>query len=578
MTSLRPENPLIVQGDRSIVVEVDHPRYAEVRDRLARFAELEKSPEHLHTYRLSPISIWNAAALGISAAEIQSFLEANARYPLPKSLADELARWHARYGSLALERVASGPKAGQLALVGRDPAVLAEVCAQKSVAAFSRGAVDGGFLLDDVNRGVIKQVLIDLGYPVEDLAGYLEGARLETGLRSETATGREFSLRGYQREAADVFYAGGSARGGSGVIVLPCGSGKTIVGLGVMATLSTDTLILTTNTAAVHQWRTEILDKTTLRAQDVGEYTGETKDLRPVTVTTYQMLTYRRDRSGPFQHFGIFGQRDWGLVIYDEVHLLPAPVFSVTASLQARRRLGLTATLVREDGQESRVFSLIGPKRYDVPWKVLERQGFIATAICREIRVPMDSAGAGVYAASGARAKFRVASENGRKLEVVEALLARHRGDHVLILGQYLDQIRGMAAALGAPLITGATPNDEREQLYAAFRAGTIPVLVVSKVGNFAIDLPDANVAIQVSGTFGSRQEEAQRLGRILRPKPDGRPAVFYAVVTGDTREREFAEKRQRFLTEQGYSYEILDAEHLLAQGGATAAHLDPHP
>jgi DNA excision repair protein ERCC-3 len=566
VSGLRAENPLIVQSDRSIVVELDHPRYGEVRDFLARFAELEKSPEYLHTYRVSPVSIWNAAALGIAASEILGFLEENARYAVPRSIGEEIGRWHRRYGALALERLREGPQAGALALGGRDPAVYAEARALKGIERFVRGERPGGFLLDEGDRGTVKQFLIDRGFPVDDVAGYLEGAALEVELRPT------FSLRAYQRDAADAFHAQGSARGGSGIVVLPCGSGKTIVGLAVISLLHTDTLILTTNTAAVHQWKAELIDKTTLGARSVGEYTGAVKDLRPVTVTTYQMLTYRRSRDGPFQNFAIFGKRDWGLVIYDEVHLLPAPVFSITASLQARRRLGLTATLVREDGQETRVFSLIGPKRYTLPWKVLERQGFIAKAICREVRVPLDEADSRRYAAAGPREKFRMASESRAKEEVVRSLLARHGGDHVLVLGQYLSQLRELARELGAPLLTGKTPNPEREALYAAFRAGTIPVLIVSKVGNFAIDLPDANVAIQVSGTFGSRQEEAQRLGRILRPKADGRPALFYALVSADTREREFAEKRQRFLTEQGYSYEIATAERLLGEREARKA------
>ncbi|HKD99910.1 MAG TPA: DNA repair helicase XPB [Planctomycetota bacterium] len=560
MTALRAENPLIVQSDRSIVVEIDHPRYEEVRDRLGRFAELEKSPEYLHTYRVSPVSIWNAAALGVRAEEIVGFLRDNARYPIPESVAAEIEKWHARYGALSLERHAPAAGAGgngRLCLRPRDAAAGAEVRALAGLDAFLAGEANGSLLVDDAHRGTIKQFLIDRGWPVDDVAGYLDGAPLAIALRPA------LEVRAYQREAADAFHAGGSARGGSGVVVLPCGSGKTIVGLAVMARLRTDTLVLTTNTAAVHQWKAEILSKTSLEPSEVGEYTGEVKDLRPVTVTTYQMLTYRKHRDAPFHHFAIFGQRDWGLVVYDEVHLLPAPVFSVTASLQARRRLGLTATLVREDGQESRVFSLIGPKRHALPWKVLERQGFIATALCREVRVPLDEDTARTYAAAAPREKFRIASESESKLATVAALVARHRGDHVLVLGQYLDQLRTLAERLHAPLITGKTPNAERESLYAKFRSGRIPVLVVSKVGNFAIDLPDANVAIQVSGTFGSRQEEAQRLGRILRPKTDGRPALFYAVVSADTREREFAEKRQRFLTEQGYAYEITTAERM---------------
>jgi len=564
LTEIRLENPLIVQSDRTVLVEVDHPRYEEVRDRLGRFAELEKSPEHLHTYRISPISIWNAAALGTPLDEILGFLQSQARYPVPRSISEEVTLWHRRYGALALERIHSGEHAGDLLLVARNDEIHEEIRKRRAALKLLIDSEQPrAHRVREDDRGAVKQLLTELGFPVEDLAGYRDGARLEFTLRDTTQTGKPFGLREYQRDAVDAFHAQGSARGGSGVVVLPCGAGKTVIGLGAMERLRTCTLILTTSAAAVHQWRAEILDKTSLRPEEVGEFTGERKDLRPVTVTTYQMLTYRRSKTGPFQHFAIFGDRDWGLVIYDEVHLLPAPVFSVTAGLQARRRLGLTATLVREDGQESRVFSLIGPKRYALPWKVLERQGFIATALCREVRVPLELSVARDYTDADKREQFRIASENPAKLDTVRRLLARHSRDHVLILGQYLDQLHELSRRIGAPLITGATPNEEREQLYGAFRRGENPVLVISKVGNFAIDLPDANVAIQVSGTFGSRQEEAQRLGRVLRPKPDGRPALFYTIVSGDTREREFAEKRERFLTEQGYTYEILEASHL---------------
>jgi DNA excision repair protein ERCC-3 len=559
MTQFRSENPLIIESDRAVLVEVDHPRYEEVRDRLLRFAELEKSPARIHTYRISPISIWNAAALGVTAEEILKFLEANSRYGLPKSVLEKVTTWHKRYGALVLERLKTGRHAGKLAIVARDAGVLADAKKKKSLEAYLTEEFEGGFLVGEEQRGAVKQALTDLEYPVEDLAGYVAGAPLAMSFRAVTRGGIPFQVRQYQIEAVDAFHAGGSARGGSGVIVLPCGAGKTVVGLLAMTRLSVATLVLTTSAAAVHQWRNEALDKTDLGPDDVGEYTGERKDFRPVTITTYQMLTYRRNRDGGFRHFGIFDERDWGLVIYDEVHLLPAPVFSITAGLQARRRLGLTATLVREDGNEPRVFSLIGPKRYEAPWRQLERQGYIATAICREVRVQLAPGTAERYTDASRRERFRIASENPAKLGAARALLESHRNDHVLVLGQYLQQLHHFARELGAPLITGSTPNDERERLYEAFRRGTIPVLLVSKVGNFAIDLPDANVAIQVSGTFGSRQEEAQRLGRILRPKADGGPALFYTLVSADTRECEFAEKRERFLTEQGYTYEILE-------------------
>ena len=406
-------------------------------------------------------------------------------------------------------------------------------------------------------RGALKQALIKAGFPVEDLAGYVEGAPLSIGLRTDTASGRPFLLRHYQEEAVRLFHADGSNRGGSGIIVLPCGAGKTIVGLGVMGKLQTQTLILTANVSALRQWRDEILDKTDLTADQVGEYSGHEKEIRPITLSTYQLLTYRRGKSEEFLHFKLFAERDWGLIVYDEVHLLPAPVFRATAELQARRRLGLTATLVREDGGEDDVFTLIGPKRYDVPWKDLERQGWIATARCTEIRIPLTAESRRQYAVADARAKFRISSTNPLKRKLLAELLAEHRADKVLVIGQYIDQLEAIAAETGAPLITGKTPQAERDTLYDQFRGSQLNLLIVSKVSNFAIDLPDANVAIQVSGTFGSRQEEAQRLGRILRPKAESNQARFYALVTRDTRDQEFAQNRQRFLTEQGYQYEI---------------------
>lgn len=557
---MQDPRPLIVQSDRSVLLEVYHPRYAEVRDRLARFAELEKSPEHLHTYRITSISIWNAAAVSQPLDDILAFLEGNSRFPVPTNLVRDIREWYGRFGLLKLH--ADGD---DLVLRSGDPEVLAEVLSYEKIAGLTDGSRSNGVVrVPRGNRGEIKQALIRIGFPVEDLAGYLPGAPLAIRLRETTVAGNAFALRGYQLEAADIFHAGGGVQGGNGVIVLPCGAGKTIVGLAAMHRVQTYTLILTTNTVAVRQWRQEILDKTELTESEVGEYTGEVKDVKPVTITTYQMLTYRRRRGDAFEHLGIFSQKEWGLVVYDEVHLLPAPVFRATADIQARRRLGLTATLVREDGREDEVFCLIGPKRYDVPWKVLERQGFIATAACTELRVPLPEELRPRYGAANARTQFRIASENPAKLEVVSQLLSRHSNDLVLVIGQYLDQLRLLQQILKAPLITGRTPNGERQKLYRAFREGSIPVLLVSKVGNFAVDLPDANVAIQISGTFGSRQEEAQRLGRILRPKEDGRSASFYSIVTADTRDQEFAEKRQRFLTEQGYAYEIAEAHDLV--------------
>lgn len=554
-----PTNPLIIQGDRSILVEVNNPKYAAARDALAPFAELEKSPEHIHTYRLTNLSLWNAAAAGLTAAQMVKVLQTFTKFPIPHNVAPDIEEVVQRYGRVRLER--SGD---QLKLVCPDKPLLAELLRQKKVAIYLGDRLDAdSFQVDTAFRGVLKQALVGVGYPAEDLAGYTEGADLTIGLRNPARTGLAFSVRDYQRDAADVFYAGGDVRGGSGVIVLPCGAGKTIVGLTTMARMQKSTLVLTTGTTAVKQWHREILDKTTLTEHDVGEYTGETKNIAAVTLATYQILTYRDAKTEEFPHFKIFDQRDWGLIIYDEVHLLPAPVFRITAQIQARRRLGLTATLIREDGREADVFSLIGPKKYDVPWRELEGQGWIAEAQCTEIRLSLPQELRMEYAVAELRNKFRVASENPAKLDVVEKLLQRYPDAKVLIIGQYLKQLRDLKERFNMPLITGATPQDERETLYQQFRSGEVKQLILSKVGNFAIDLPDANVLIQISGAFGSRQEEAQRLGRILRPKADSETAHFYTLVTRDTREIDFAHHRQLFLTEQGYSYTIVDATEM---------------
>ncbi|HZL99288.1 MAG TPA: DNA repair helicase XPB, partial [Planctomycetota bacterium] len=533
--------PLTVQGDRTILAEVQAPGFAEARDYLALFAELKKCPEYVHTYEITPLSIWNAAAAGLSADAIIDFLAGHSRYPVPAGVERDIRENIRRFGLLSLQR-----RDGRLVLTSSDTKLLAWLANQKPLKRYFDRAVelpDGLAVLEAV-RGEVKQALIQMNYPVEDLAGYEAGAELGFELRTEcVGSGKPFALRPYQVESAEVFHAGGTEKGGSGVVVLPCGAGKTIVGMACAHRLQTQTLILTTNTIAVRQWRSELLDKTTLRPEDVGEYTGDTKEVRPVTISTYQMLTYRRRQDGEFTHFALFTARNWGLVVYDEVHLLPAPVFRVTAGIQARRRLGLTATLVREDGREDEVFSLIGPKKFDVPWKTLERQGWIATAHCVELRLPLDEELYGSYLSAGSREKFRIASENPGKLEVAARLAARHRDDRVLIIGQYLDQLDLLAERLSCPLITGRTPTRERETLYERFRSGDLGLLAVSKVGNFAVDLPDANVAVQVSGTFGSRQEEAQRLGRILRPKCDGSGAVFYSVVTLGSRDQEFAER-----------------------------------
>ena len=556
MAQYAPENPLIVQGDHSVLVEVDSPRYEAARDELARFAELVKSPEHIHTYRITPLSIWNACAAGTTPAQIAATLRAYSKYDVPPHVLQEIRDYASRYGRLQLERRDDG-----LILWAQNEPLAEEVCRHKHVAPLlSQRLSQREFLVAPADRGRLKQALIKIGFPAEDLAGYCDGERLPIQLRPATRSGGPFALRPYQRDAAAVFHAGGSERGGSGVIVLPCGAGKTIVGLACLAELQSSALVLTTNVTASRQWIAELLDKTTLAEDQIGEYSGATKDVRPITVATYQILTYRPKKDAAFVHQGLFDERNWGLIIYDDVHLLPAPVFQVTASLQARRRLGLTATLVREDGREDDVFALIGPKKVDVPWKVLEGQGWIATAVCAEVRVPMPEELRMPYAVADSRQKFRIASENPRKAPLVRALLARHPDEAALIIGMYVEQLQQIARDLDVPLITGTTAQRKRDDLFARFKAGEVRVLAVSKVANFAVDLPDAAVAIQVSGTFGSRQEEAQRLGRILRPKPGRNQAHFYTLVSGDTVEQDFALKRQLFLCEQGYAYEIWDA------------------
>ncbi len=566
---MKPDNPIIVQSDRTILLEVDHPQHAEARDALAQFAELEKSPEHIHTYRLSPLSLWNAAAGGMNAQQIVDMLTQYSKYAIPSNIGTDIREYINRYGRIKLVR-----DGDELLLKSEDVALIAEVMHHKRTQPYLLGQIDRNTLrVDSARRGHIKQALIHIGFPAEDLAGYTDGSALPLKLRTETLLGKPFEPRGYQYAAAGAFYAGGAPSGGSGVVVLPCGAGKTIVGLATMADVQRATLILTPNTVAVRQWIQEIIDKTDIPPEMVGEYTGERKDIAPITVSTYQILTYRRssgekgDENGQeyFPHFSLFTSYDWGLIIYDEVHLLPAPVFRVTAEIQARRRLGLTATLVREDGREADVFSLIGPKKYDVPWRELEQQGWIATAECHEIRVGLSEDEQMTYAMAEVREKYRIAAETPAKLSITRHLVERHRDDQILIIGQYIEQLKTLAEELQAPLLTGRTPNGQREKLYDQFRRGEIKRLVVSKVANFAIDLPDANVAIQVSGTFGSRQEEAQRLGRILRPKSDGSLAYFYSIVTRDTRDQEFSANRQLFLTEQGYRYIIEDAEELLA-------------
>jgi len=549
-------NPLIVQSDGTVLLEVQNPRYEEARDRLARFAEVIKSPEYVHTYRITPLSLWNAAAAGVSPNEILDALESLSKYDVPPNVGEDIRDHIARYGRLKLVR-----EDDRLLLLSHDELLLTEIYSQREMkAVLAQRLSPHAVVVSPEARGQVKQRLVRLGWPVEDLAGYTPGAPLEMALRTEALSGRPFALRDYQQDAVAIFHAGGAARGGSGVIVMPCGAGKTMVGMGAIAALQSWSLIISTNTVAVRQWIDELLDKTSLTPDLIGEYTGERKEVRPVTITTYQCMTWRPTKKSDFPHLNLMTGHDWGLIIYDEVHLLPAPVFRATSDIQARRRLGLTATLVREDGREGEVFALIGPKKYDVPWKNLEQRGWIAQAVCRELRIPMPRAARVEYSVASRALQYRLAAENPAKMGVLLDLVHQHRADRVLIIGQYLGQVEAIAKTVKAPLITGHTPTRERQRLYDLFRRGEITLLVVSKVANFAIDLPDANVAIQVSGTFGSRQEEAQRLGRILRPKTDGGRAIFYTLVSKDTRDQEFSANRQLFLTEQGYTYVIRTA------------------
>lgn len=547
--------PLIVQSDNTLLLEVDNPLYEEVRDAILPFAELEKSPEHIHTYRITPLSLWNAASSGLSAKEILERIERYSRYAVPSIVITTIKEQMDRYGLLTLIK-----RDDKLILQSDDVHIIREIVTRREIAKFIEGQISEYELIIKPNsRGHIKQALIKIGFPVEDRAGYVDGDPCPFELRSVTASGVPFIIRDYQKDAIESFYRSGSEEGGSGVVVLPCGAGKTIVGIGIMHLYQTKTLICVTNTVALRQWIDELLDKTTLTRDLIAEYSGDSKDIKPVTIATYNILTYRRKKEDEFKHFGLFTQNNWGLIIYDEVHLLPAPVFRMTAEIQSRRRLGLTATLVREDGLETDVFSLIGPKKFDMPWKILEECNWIAKAICTEVRIELPESVRYQYTVAGDRQKFRIASENEKKIYFVDKLLQVHPTDRVLIIGQYIDQLQKIQERFTFPLITGSTPVKEREELYKQFKEGTITRLIVSKVANFSIDLPDANVAIQVSGTFGSRQEEAQRLGRILRPKPGDNTAYFYSLITAHTVEENFAHNRQLFLTEQGYTYIIMN-------------------
>ena len=541
--------PLIVQSDKTALLEVDHPDAADARHDLAIFAELERAPEHIHTYRITRLGLWNARAAGHDSDFVIGVLDKYAKFPIPSTVRQDITETMSRYGRLSIRRGADN----QLELFSTDRAVLLEASRNRKISLLLDGPVgNDAFKIQDWARGQVKQELLKLGWPAEDFAGYTEG----TPHAIDLSTSDNWKIRDYQTQAVEKFWAGGS-----GVVVLPCGAGKTIVGAAAMATAKTNTLILVTNTVSARQWKNELLRRTTLTEEEIGEYSGSVKEIKPVTIATYQILTTKRKNE--YAHLALLNANDWGLIVYDEVHLLPAPIFKMSADLQARRRLGLTATLVREDGKEGDVFSLIGPKRFDAPWKEIEAQGYIAPAACFEVRIDMEEEERFAYAISNQDEKYRLAATSAVKIPVIQKLLKKHAGEPTLIIGQYLDQIHAISGALGVPEITGETPVDERERLFEQFRTGEITTLVVSKVANFSVDLPEASVALQISGSYGSRQEEAQRLGRLLRPKADGRAANFYTLITRDTVDQDFAQNRQRFLAEQGYSYEIIDAHDL---------------
>ncbi len=560
------ERPVIIQSDNTLLVEVNNPDFENARDAISPFAELEKSPEHIHTYRITPLSLWNAAASGMTYNTILERLNQYSRYDIPDIVITTIQEQMQRYGLIKLFR-----KGENLILECNDPILLREILNDRKVSQFIDDQIDktSARVLPNY-RGHIKQALIKIGFPVEDLAGYEKGDPFPLELSETTSQGHSFHIRDYQQSAIRAFYRGGGPEGGSGVIVLPCGAGKTIVAIGIMEFMQSETLILVTNTVALRQWKQELLDKTDINEEQIGEFSGDRKEIRSITIATYNILTYRKNKKEDFTHFDIFQKKNWGLIIYDEVHLLPAPVFRMTSEIQSKRRLGLTATLIREDGLETDVFSLIGPKKFDMPWKALEKSQWIAEAICTEVRVALPDDLRYQYSVARDRDKFRIASENRRKMDFVRKIIKRHSSGNILIIGQYISQLEEFQREFSFPMITGSTPVNEREELYNRFRNGEITSLIVSKVANFSIDLPDANVAIQISGTFGSRQEEAQRLGRILRPKEDDNSARFYTIVTANTVEEKFSHNRQLFLTEQGYTYIILNEDMFedACQGG----------
>ncbi len=540
--------PLIVQSDKTALLEVDHPQASDARHDLAIFAELERAPEHIHTYRITRLGLWNARAAGHDSDFVLGILDKYAKFAIPSSVRADITETMSRYGRLVIQRSPDG----ELELFSTDRAILLEASRHRKIVELLDGPISKeAFRIQPWARGQVKQELLKLGWPAEDLAGYTEGTPHEISMQQG-----DWKVRDYQNHAVEKFWAGGS-----GVVVLPCGAGKTIVGAAAMAVAKTNTLILVTNTVSARQWKAELLRRTTLTEDEIGEYSGSLKEIKPVTIATYQILTTKR--KSEYAHLALLNANDWGLIVYDEVHLLPAPIFKMTADLQARRRLGLTATLVREDGKEGDVFSLIGPKRFDAPWKEIESQGYIAPAACFEVRIDLPEDERLNYAIASQEDRYRISATSSSKIPVIQALMKKHQGEPTLIIGQYLDQIHEVSKAVGVSEITGETPVDERERLFEAFRSGEINCLVVSKVANFSIDLPEASVAIQISGSYGSRQEEAQRLGRLLRPKADGRSANFYTLIARDTIDQDFAQNRQRFLAEQGYSYEIIDADEL---------------
>ena len=549
--------PVIVQSDNTLLVEVDSPAFEKARNAISQFSELQKSPEHIHTYRITPLSLWNAAASGLKVKQIIENLELYSKYEIPDTVYTTINEQMKRYGLLKL--VMTGE---DLVLVSTDPVLINEILYNKKFQNYIHERIDPKSIkVKKIYRGHIKQALIKIGFPVEDLAGYEDGDPCEIKIRPVEPRGKGLKYRDYQSDAINAFYKGGGPEGGSGVVVLPCGAGKTVIGIGAMEIIKSETLILVTNTIALRQWKEELLTKTLISEDIIGEYSGDKKEIKPITIATYNILTYRKNKKEHFLHFDLFNMKNWGLIIYDEVHLLPAPVFRMTSEIQSKRRLGLTATLIREDGLESDVFSLIGPKKFDMPWKILEKTNWIATALCTEIRIELPEDKRVQYSLSKDREKFRIASENPKKIDFVKKILNHHGDSNILIIGQYISQLEEYKKILGFPMITGSTPLYEREDLYRKFKNGEIKHLIVSKVANFSIDLPDANVAIQISGTFGSRQEEAQRLGRVLRPKKNDNFAYFYTIITSNSVEEKFSHNRQLFLTEQGYTYSIMNED-----------------